>query len=244
VAVSTRQHPALSNVPTRALALLTLTSLLLVASICVAWATTGIFAYEFLAVNLGLAWVPVFLAALLAVPLIRRHALAALPLFVAWLVFLPNAPYLITDLTHAGEQAGIVPLSADVAILLLAAICGVLAWTVSSRLVELALCVRYGQRFARVVAVIAGGLVGVGICVGKVLRWNSWDIVARPADLAGDVLVRFADPLAHARGLTLALLAAAVFAGIALAQSLLSDAGSHARGDRLGRSYHRILRKN
>lgn len=202
---------------------LALASVLLLTAILAVWGTTGRFAYGFLVVNLGLAWIPVALAALLATGRVRGRLLVVVPLGLVWLLFLPNAPYLVTDLVHAGEQAPLVPLRVDLAILLMAAVCGVLAWAVSLRLFELALRTRFGLRTARVVAIAAAALAGVGICVGRVLRWNSWDVVTRPAKLLDDVAAAVADPVAHARGLTVMLVAAALLGALALAQSLLDD---------------------
>src|ERR1700761_1656394 len=50
--------------------------------------------------NMALAWIPVIFAAGFAV-VGRRIWLTALGL--GWLAFLPNAPYLVTDLVHLGS---------------------------------------------------------------------------------------------------------------------------------------------
>src|SRR6266404_3418119 len=66
-------------------------------------AHSHLFAYRYLIWNLFLAWLPV-LSALVAYNLQRRHSWANWILVPAcalfWLVFFPNAPYLITDLSH------------------------------------------------------------------------------------------------------------------------------------------------
>lgn len=55
---------------------------------------------RFLVWNLGLAWLP-FVAALGLEALDRaRRPVAALLVAGIWLLFLPNAPYLVSDLTH------------------------------------------------------------------------------------------------------------------------------------------------
>src|SRR5436190_21562464 len=74
--------------------------------------------------NLLLAWIPFVLALVVyerscaGVPMPRLLALALL-----WLLFLPNAPYIITDLKHVGVGSG-VPVLYDVLLLSAA------AWTV------------------------------------------------------------------------------------------------------------------
>ncbi|KRO16574.1 DUF1361 domain-containing protein [Lacticaseibacillus saniviri] len=53
--------------------------------------------YDFLSLNLLLAYIPVEIGFWLTP---KRHALLFYPLLVVWLLFLPNAPYLLTDLVH------------------------------------------------------------------------------------------------------------------------------------------------
>ncbi|HZT92101.1 MAG TPA: DUF1361 domain-containing protein [Gaiellaceae bacterium] len=51
--------------------------------------------------NLLLAWIPLALAAALAVAYARRRPpLELVALGLAWLLFLPNAPYVLTDFVH------------------------------------------------------------------------------------------------------------------------------------------------
>ena len=57
--------------------------------------------YGFIRWNLFLAWIPLILAYTLSWAAEHRVARRALPvLAAAWIVFLPNAPYLVTDLVH------------------------------------------------------------------------------------------------------------------------------------------------
>ena len=48
----------------------------------------------------------------------------------------------------------------------------------------------------------------IGLYLGRVLRWNSWDIFTRPGALLGDVLAGLADPLAYPRALSMTVLCA------------------------------------
>lgn len=54
--------------------------------------------YSFLLWNLFLAWIPLLLSQL-AYRVIERRAFSVAALFL-WLLFFPNAPYIITDLLH------------------------------------------------------------------------------------------------------------------------------------------------
>jgi len=53
--------------------------------------------YDFLSLNLFLAYLPVELGFWLTP---QRNAWLFYPLLIIWLLFLPNAPYLLTDLVH------------------------------------------------------------------------------------------------------------------------------------------------
>ena len=64
---------------------------------------SGSITFVFLIWNLFLAWVPVIFA--LLARRWRRIPLLALAAGFVWLLFLPNAPYLVTDLIHLRPRA-------------------------------------------------------------------------------------------------------------------------------------------
>src|SRR5438093_4540410 len=71
--------------------------------------------FAFMVWNLFLAWIP-FLASLLVMVLYQRGGVGrwlALAPAAVWLVFLPNAPYMVTDLLHLDERPP-VPLWYDI----------------------------------------------------------------------------------------------------------------------------------
>ena len=88
---------------------LTIPALLAASALCVATVEfrghhTGDTYYRFLVWNLFLAWVP-FLFALGAYAVARRGGgPAVVVLGILWLLFFPNAPYLITDFIHLSES--------------------------------------------------------------------------------------------------------------------------------------------
>jgi uncharacterized membrane protein len=133
--------------------------------------------------NLFLAWIPL-VAALIASNRARTGVptagLAAAA--VVWLMFLPNAPYMITDLKYAG-YGETVPVLYDVLLLSAAAWTGLILGLASLLLMH-----AIGRRFvsgtgawALVVGVLA--VCSYGIYLGRVQRWNSWDVFVRPAAL-------------------------------------------------------------
>ena len=66
---------------------------------------TGDSYYRFLVWNLILAWVPLGFA-IAAYSRARRARRSRGWLLVLWLLFFPNAPYLLTDFIHLGGRAG------------------------------------------------------------------------------------------------------------------------------------------
>src|SRR6266436_9736909 len=61
--------------------------------------------YRDLVWNLTLAWVPLVLAVLLYAAYRHRHTrIELVAIGAAWLVFLPNAPYVLTDFVHLGQS--------------------------------------------------------------------------------------------------------------------------------------------
>jgi glycosyltransferase involved in cell wall biosynthesis/uncharacterized membrane protein len=133
--------------------------------------------------NLLLAWIP-FVAALVvsnrAAP--GAHNLRLIAATLIWLLFLPNAPYLITDLKYVG-QSDSVPVLYDVLLLFAAALTGLLLGLLSLLLMHVVARRFVGpvHGWALVGTVLA--LTSFGIYLGRIHRWNSWDLVVRPTPL-------------------------------------------------------------
>ncbi|HSN77740.1 MAG TPA: DUF1361 domain-containing protein [Anaerolineae bacterium] len=149
----------------------------------------------FLLWNLFLAWLPLLFAAL-AVVLARRSLLLALVPGLAWLVFLPNAPYLVTDLMHLAND-GRVPVLFDTVLLFSFALCGLALGLVSLRWMQGLVAQRWGSLHGWGFAATALGAAGFGIYLGRYGRWNSWDLLTQPSSLLRDVLGWLANPIDH-----------------------------------------------
>jgi uncharacterized membrane protein len=176
-----------------------------VALVAFRFAWTGEVRYANLVWNLVLAWVPFALALLVYDRARRGLRNVALPLLgAAWLAFLPNAPYLVTDFMLLRDVGGM-PIWFDVALLTTFAWTGLLLGFVSVYLVQRAVQRLYGAALGWCAALGALALSGVGIYLGRELRWNSWDLVVQPGGVLGDL----ADQLATARLVGMSLLMAA-----------------------------------
>ena len=153
--------------------------------------------------NLVLAWVPCVLALVLYDGARRGASPGALvALGTGWLLFLPNAPYIVTDVKWLGEYAG-GSVWYDAALIGAAAAIGLVLGFVSLFLVQAVVTGRYGHLAGWGVAWAALALSGVGVYLGRFERWNSWDVVTEPTTVAGRLAAAVLDPLAHTRPLAL-----------------------------------------
>jgi uncharacterized membrane protein len=154
---------------------------------------------DFLWWNLFLAWIP-WLFALLAERLHaagRRARVAFAGCAGAWLLFFPNAPYIVTDLVHLQPDAR-APV-ADAITIAAFAMCGLLLAFASLRRMQALVTERFGGLAGWSLIGVVSLLTGFGVGLGRVLRWNSWDVVSRPEALLVDIATRVSDPLAHER---------------------------------------------
>ena len=145
--------------------------------------------YLFLIWNLFLAWVPL-LAAWWAFRLARRGFGARVSaLVVAWLLFFPNAPYMLTDFVHLSRdegRRGASPLWYDALMLSSFAWTALLLGFVSLYLIHALIRRRAGDAAGWVAVTSVLGLASIGVYIGRFAHFNSWDALTRPRDvLAG-----------------------------------------------------------
>ncbi len=151
----------------------------------------------FLLWNLALAVVPVVASSLMALVGQRRGAVALkIVCFLVWLVFLPNAPYLVTDFVHLTDSPS-VPLWYDVALFGSFAATGALLGYASVAEVESVLRTRLGAVWALAASVAALLLCGFGIYLGRFLRLNSWDVLTAPGSFGHQVVHEVVHPVSH-----------------------------------------------
>ncbi|MGZ4411769.1 MAG: DUF1361 domain-containing protein [Gaiellaceae bacterium] len=178
---------------------LALLSLLDVAFVGARMLESGSNTYVFLAWNIFLAWIPLVLA-MAVYDGFRRHGarLRLLPPAVGWLLFLPNAPYILTDFVHLGPSPRI-PLWYDAAMISAFAFTGLVLGLVSLALVHVVLQRIAGATWAWLAAALSLLLASVGIYIGRFLNLNSWDALLRPRLIAGLIRVRLEDPFGNFR---------------------------------------------
>jgi uncharacterized membrane protein len=167
---------------TIALGTLVAASVLCVAMLEIRTRETGDPYYDFLVWNLTLAWVPLVLAIAAYARARRRLDVLVAALLVPWLLFFPNAPYLLTDFIHLDE--GPAPLWYDALMLSAFAWTALLLGFASLYLVQMILRRAFGARVAWAAVVVAIGLASVGVYVGRFIRLNSWDALLHPVRVA------------------------------------------------------------
>jgi uncharacterized membrane protein len=189
-------------------ALIGLTALVVV-MVAVRVASTGSDAYLNLPWNLVLAWVPFVLAVVVYDQAVRgagRTRLLALG--GLWLLFFPNAPYLLTDFKYLEWYSDEAPWWYDLT-LLSAAACAGLALGFASLYLMHAVARRVWGAAKAWLAVGAVLMLGsFGVFLGRVHRWNSWDVFTDPAPLFAQLARGVLNPLDYPR----AIAATAVFA--------------------------------
>jgi uncharacterized membrane protein len=152
--------------------------------------------YIFLVWNLFLAWLPYLLSVLVTYACRRHLWLGALPAAGCWLLFFPNAPYIITDFLHLAPRAPI-PQWYDLLILASFSWTGMFLALVSLATLHTIVGERIGRLGGWAFATLALALGSLGIYLGRFLRWNSWDLFFNTRTVLADLGTRALHPLAY-----------------------------------------------
>jgi uncharacterized membrane protein len=167
--------------------------------------------YVFMAWNLFLAWIP-YWSSQWAAHTYRRNRdwpwLLVIPAGL-WLLFLPNAPYMITDLVHLYGREPFV-LWYDVGLLMSFALAGCLLAVTSLRVMHTLVQQLIGDAAAWLFILASIGLSGIGVYIGRFLRWNSWDLLVNPKLVIADVLSLFFHPVAYPRAVGVTVMVASI----------------------------------
>lgn len=154
--------------------------------------------YEYLLWNLFLAALPLVFAIRLVRVLHYKRWSDWEPLgwTLAWLLFLPNSFYLITDLIHLREVGSDAILYAAVVFTSFIYLGVVLGFS-SLILVHHELRRRLLPLAARLW--VAGVLLACSFAIylGRDLRWNTWDVIFKPAGLLFDISDRLLQPAGY-----------------------------------------------
>lgn len=165
--------------------------------------------YIFLMWNLFLAWIPFQLGVVIATK--EYNKWIQYPLLIAWLLFFPNALYIITDLVHLEHSYDDAPVWFDAVLLFTSSLTGLLMAFISLYQVEIFVKRNITEKHVNKLTMAAIFLGSFGVYLGRFLRWNSWDILANPVSLLIEVLGRFANPVIHYRTWAVTMLLSCLF---------------------------------
>jgi uncharacterized membrane protein len=182
-------------------ALIGLTALVVV-MVAVRVAYTGSGAFLNLPWNLVLAWVPFVLALIVYDQAVRgagRTRLLALG--GLWLLFFPNAPYLLTDFKYLGWYSDEAPWWYDLTLLSAAACAGLALGFASLYLMHAVARRVWGAAKAWLAVGLVLLLGSFGVFLGRFQRWNSWDVFTDPGPLARQLADGVANPLDYPKAL-------------------------------------------
>lgn len=153
--------------------------------------------YDFLLWNVFLAWVPVIVSTVLFVIIVYKKQ--KIPIYVLglsilfWLIFLPNAPYLVTDFVHLRPRNGL-PIWYDVMLLFSFALLGLFQFEYSllqmREVLRDSMTVYFHRWFVPLIIL----LMSIGIYAGRFLRWNSWEVITNPLSLMKETLIVLTTP--------------------------------------------------
>jgi len=173
--------------------------------------------YASLNFNLFLAWIPAVFA-LIAYNVYRKGSCfgAAIALFCAavWLLFFPNAPYLITDLVHLRPRVEEMPYWFDQILYMAFAFSGCYLGMVSLILMQSLVRRSLGTIVSWLFALASLVAAGFGIYIGRFLRFNSWDLLVNPLPLLREIFDWFRHPKSNSDAFIFALTFSLFFAAI------------------------------
>jgi len=146
--------------------------------------------------NLFLAWIPFMLAYFAHAVSWRRATLYLIIPVIAflWLIFFPNAPYMLTDLQDLSRRASDAPLWYDVIIVVWCSWTGMLLGVISLYLMQDIIVRTFGRLTGWIFVFVISALSSFGIYIGRFVRLNSWDILQNPAETAQEILGLVVDP--------------------------------------------------
>lgn len=136
--------------------------------------------YIFLAWNLFLAFIPWWISNYLK----QKNSLTIvhIPLLILWLLFLPNSPYILTDLFHLKQRAYF-PLWYDLVLVLSFALIGMMVFIKSLKDMFGILNNYVKPVYVTIITPVIFWLISFGLYLGRYLRFNSWNVVNHPFQL-------------------------------------------------------------
>ncbi|UTC61953.1 DUF1361 domain-containing protein [Treponema sp. OMZ 787] len=189
-------------------------SLMFLSFFCIFLSVSRIFIAEnyfliFLVWNLFLAFIPWFVSSILYISKNNKKIvfIIFLPL---WLIFFPNALYIVTDFIHLKTAASSMRWY-DLILLFSYSFTGLFYGFVSLDFIETKIKILFKLKFTQIFSIIIIYLSAFGIYLGRFLRWNSWDMITNLSSVLSDLFLPIKNPFIHARTWAFILLLGTLF---------------------------------
>lgn len=165
-------------------------TLLQLTAICFAFITIRIsytqsIMFIFLVWNLFLAGIP-YLISRLGQKATKLNKTKLIFLTLGWLVIFPNAPYIITDFVHLRMSSPTL-FWFDLCLITIFSLTGLAYGMYSLTFIANLITKAFNKKISHAFVITTISLSGFGMYLGRVLRWNSWDIISNPFNLLKDV---------------------------------------------------------
>ena len=149
---------------------------------------SGTIDFLFLVWNLLLAIIPFIISSRLAKQDRMEWNGRNILMMTLWILFVPNSFYLVTDLFHLKDhfKEEAVPGWFDLALIFSYAWNGLMIGLISVRQIQKLTRNDFTVKFPLLFVYPVMWLNGMGIYIGRYLRYNSWDIVSNPFHLLHD----------------------------------------------------------
>lgn len=162
---------------------------------------TGSADYSFMAWNLVLSLAALAVAAIGALLVIsKKRLLVGVAVFIIWLLLLPNTFYMLTDFVHVADSGAINYLF-DIVLIGCFAMNGFVHGILSLHIVHVTLRRFLSPLKSWTIVLLCILASSFAVDMGRYLRWNSWDVLTRPAALLFDVSDVLLNPAQYNRSL-------------------------------------------
>jgi uncharacterized membrane protein len=155
---------------------------------------TGSLFFGFLIWNLFLAIIPYAISSMIKrIEILKTSKIKLIIILFVWLLFLPNAPYIITDFIHLHYSTSTL-IWLDIFILFTFSVTGLLLSIISLNDIYKIIILKWNIKFANYFSIVVTFLCGFGIYLGRFLRLNSWDMFTSPITVIKRSLLSINDP--------------------------------------------------
>jgi uncharacterized membrane protein len=198
----------LSSFRFRVLAMLAMMSALAMVLSIIRLVVTGNPFHVYLGWNLFLGWIPIGLA-LLAEHRSNSHWKTII-ISALWLLFFPNSPYVITDLVHL-RPGNYALFWHDAIMIFTYALVSLACGLISLYWMQKVWIKAFSARISFVLLLAVFPLTGYGVYLGRVQRWNSWDLFTQPKQLLINALLSVRSTTAWVITIEFAILLAVMY---------------------------------